>query len=486
MGHVPASSRAGASVQFTMNHPYSTSSPGKPRWATRNRLSPERTEDGLYQANNKKEYVSASDHGHNGPAAAAAHRAANSPVNAVAVLQQSRRQDLYQSITLFPELSSLELCLLESMLHKQIEVDRYIIGPSFRERHQQAFVDYLQSGMTLVKDAFIACMVLLVENPQIRKLAQDQHVGHKRAANALASLRHLEVSGSDNSSAVLMLGIAIVTFASHHSGGELPLCRHTLDLVKRFHDNEPTFIKQLSCDGISALNCLLATETFICLLRGHVPSIRIREGDFDGLVDRFMGVSAPLLTHLYDVCQLIELIRRSRRESNNSHLRARLRTRLKTVEQTLRVWQPMSLESLREGNFTPTEITLMLTQVMVLRQTALIVLYRLQHAFGTHDGRAIAMSRYLVRELHSMVRLTGRSAPCLDFPYLFACFELVDRWEREAALCNLHLVAEFSPRTADDLKTWLVSFWTARDNSGGGSIYWDDIESHLFGTGGRM
>ncbi|KAL6244183.1 hypothetical protein RBB50_009053 [Rhinocladiella similis] len=371
------------------------------------------------------------------------------------------------------------------MLHKQIEVDRYVLGPSFRERHQQAFVDHLQTEMTLVKDAFIACTVLLVGNPHIRQLAQDQHIGHKRAANALASLRHLEVSGSHNSSTVLMLGVAIVTFASHHSGGELLLCRHVLDLIKRFHDNEPAFIQQMGSDGISAFNCLLATETFICLLRGQVPSIKIRQGDFEGLVDRFMGVSAPLLSLFYDICELTQLIHHCRRAPNNTPLRTRLRKRLETVEQTLRVWQPTSPATLREGHFTPTEITLMMTQAVSLRLTALIVVHRLQHAFGAEDSKALAMSRDALRELHTMVRLTGRSAPCVDFAYLVACFEIANPLERGTVLSKLHLVADFSPRTADELKTWLVSFWAARDNSGVGSIYWDDIPPHLFGTGSR-
>lgn len=530
--------RCGALLQFTMNYSFSTSSPGsvqsnqvrrrracdrchsvkekcrwpadgtqvcdrcsrlqykcrtdrplhhpgrKPRLAAGNRLSLERTEDGPSQPI-KKEHVNASDPGEKGPTAAAAPESTSSPANVVAVSRQSNQQGLYQSISLFPELNGLERRLLESMLHKQIEVDRYVLGPSFRERHQQAFVDHLQTDMTLVKDAFIACTSLMVGNSQIRQLAQDQHVGHKRAANALASLRRLEVSGSHNSSTVLMLGVAIVTFASHHSGGELPLCRHILDLIKRFHDNEPAFIQQLGSDGISALNCLIATETFICLLRGQLPSVRIRQGDLDGLVDRFIGVSAPLLTHLYDICELTQVMRHYRRGPSKIPLRARLRKRIETVEQSLQTWQPTSTATLREGHFTPTERTLMNTQANTLRLTALTVLHRLQHAFGTDDGKAIAMSREVLGELHTMVQLTGRSAPCADFAYLVACFEIVNPLERGTALSKLHLVADFSPRTADELKTWLLLFWTARDNSGVGPIYWDDMEFQLFGTASR-
>ena len=141
----------------------------------------------------------------------------------------------------FPDLSRLEMHFLDVMLHKQIEVDKYLIGPSFRDQHLQAFASHLTAGMPLLRDAFIACASLLVGNQSLRQLARGQQIGFRRAAAAIGSLRVSRVDRDDDLSTVLILGVAVVTFALHHSGTPLALCSFILGIaLSLIHISEPT------------------------------------------------------------------------------------------------------------------------------------------------------------------------------------------------------------------------------------------------------
>ncbi|KAM3542655.1 hypothetical protein MY1884_009753, partial [Beauveria asiatica] len=120
-------------------------------------------------------------------------------------------------MSLFPELNQLELHFLDIMLHKEISVDKYLIGPSFRDRHLQSFVDHLKAEMPHVKDAFIACASHLTGNESLEQVAQGQSIGYRRASAAIASLRISSIHSENDLSMMLILGVAISTFTLHHS-----------------------------------------------------------------------------------------------------------------------------------------------------------------------------------------------------------------------------------------------------------------------------
>jgi hypothetical protein len=388
---------------------------------------------------------------------------------------QCNRVGLTRPISICPEVDGLELHLVETMMHKRIRVDRFIIGPSFRQMHLQAFAKHLNASMLLVKDAFVACASLLEESPETRLSAWSQQFGLKKAALALASLRSVQVYDSDDSSTILMLGIAIVTFAMHSSGGKLSICRHILGLIKPFHDHDRFFLQRLDSDGLSALKCLVVTETFICLFLSQLPTIRTAIGHFDGMVDRFLGVSSPLLAHLYTICELASLAHECPEERRMCYDCADLQGRVDSIEEALELWKPVSVESLREAQFETEEVAVMRAQARVLQLAALLVVHRLKHPFGTADARAMSMSREILDELTSVFQETGRSPPAVDIPYLIACLEITDFAERQVALDNLNLIAGFSARSSAELKAYLSCFWPARDDHDDGSIYWNHV-----------
>ncbi|KIV77823.1 hypothetical protein PV11_09603 [Exophiala sideris] len=390
-----------------------------------------------------------------------------------------KQVELLEGIALFPELSDVEFHLLQLIAHKQTDVDKYLIGSSFRDQHQQAFIDHL--AVPVVRDAFIACAPLLLEHRGVQQFAKSQLTGvtHKRAAAAIASLRQLQIDDDHDLLTVLILGVALVTFATHH-GGELLLCRHILGLVKPLYDAGWSYplTQRLGADGISCVICLLGTETMDCLIRCKLPTMKIRPGDLDETVDRFIGISAPLLTHFHELCEVAKVIYDSDCRHGALITDESVEITLTEIEEANTNWQP-SIPKTNLNSFTPTEVILMFAQAKVLRLTALLVLHRLRYAFGTEDSVALAMANTILDELNLVISLTGQTIPFVDFAYLLSCFEITKAQERRAVLEKSHLIVDFSPRWHEQIQTWIVSFWAVRDKKASAPIYWEDINAYL-------
>ncbi|KAK5058916.1 hypothetical protein LTR84_011180 [Exophiala bonariae] len=396
------------------------------------------------------------------------------PVVDVNEIDQGGRLEVDRAISMFPDLTASEFRLLDTMLDRQIDVDKYLLGPSFREQHRQTFIDHIKIGMPLVKDAFIACATLLVGKDD-SQLVSCRGIGFRRAAAAVASLRELELYNSQDASLVLIFGMAMVTFALHHSGGEASLCRRVLGLVKPLHDNDLSLIPKLGTDGVSFLICLLGTEITICLLQCQVPSIRLREHDFEHSVDRFIGVSASILTHMYDICALSQMMHGSQYRRGNLLVDEGISNSLTKMEDKIEQWQPSVPKDFLQGHFTTTEVVIMLTQAKVLRLANLLVVHRLRYAFSTYMARAKVLSRGILDELNLVLYLTGKSMPFVDLAFFIACLEIITPEERASALERSRQIVDFSERTHDEIESWLISFWTTVDIESHPPIYWDDI-----------
>ncbi|KAH0592625.1 hypothetical protein MHUMG1_09615 [Metarhizium humberi] len=374
--------------------------------------------------------------------------------------------------------------LLDATFHKQMKVDKYIIGPSFRDQHLQAFADHLNTGLIHLKDAFIACASVLVRDEKLQQLAVGQQVGFRRAAAAVASLRSstVTVHRDHDLSVILILGVAMVTFAFHYdAGAPEPLCSYILGLVKSCCQDSQSLKRRLGDNGIAFLVCLLGTEIESCLIKCEVPTLQIRHHEIDQCVDRFIGLSLPMLAYYYDVCELAQHIR-ANRPKNCVQLDLQMQSSLKELESAIEKWQPTVPTDFLTGRFTPAEVTLMLTQSRVLRLTALLILHRLQHAYGSQDGKAISISSTILSELETALCLTGRSVPFAEMPHLAASFEVTHQKDRKDQLAKSDRIVDFSPHVCGEHKSWLVAFWTARDKLGSTRyIYWDDVQTCIEG-----
>lgn len=378
-------------------------------------------------------------------------------------------------MSLFPELNQLEMHFLDTMLHKGIKVDKYLIGPTFREGHLQSFVDHLNAEMPHVKDAFIACASHLTDDESLKQVAQGQSIGYKRAAAAIASLRISNIYSDNDLSMMLILGVAIMTFTLHHSSG-LPICKYILGLVNSMYEKDPLLLQRLNGDATAFLLCLLGTEIEECAISCQLPTIRIRPGTFDHLIDRFTGISAPIFTQFYEVCQLSEEFKQLRC-SPHPFPEDILEERRDKLYKTLEEWRPAVPALHLAQQFTPHETMTMISQANCLRLAALIILYRLRHAYGTDDDIPLAMANGILGELDMIMELTHRAVPFADLPHLVACFELKDSIARRDALEKTKDLINFSQYCRTEQLASLVAFWRARDREHRQSIYWTDVAS---------
>lgn len=372
-------------------------------------------------------------------------------------------------------LNQLEVHFLEAVMRKNMQVDKYLIGPSFRDRHLQSFAEHLSTEMPHVKDAFIACASRLTRGEQEQRIADGQSIGYRRAAAAIASLRTTTFDSGNGLSMLLILGLAIVTFMLHYSRS-LPVCQHILGLVSSMCEKDNALLRRLDNDGAAFLLGLVGTELEECIVGCQVPTIRIASGTFDWLIDRFIGVSAPIFTHLYDICCLLhnfkELHHNSGQYSDESLEKARCH-----LQQDLEGWKPSVSASELGESISPSEIITVMGQAKILRLAGLLILHRLRYAYGTEDEAAMAMSTSILRELDTITELTGRTIPFSDIPHLVACFELEDFAARQEALEKTQTLINFSQYCCKEQKTSLVAFWSSRDKATKGTLFWTDVNA---------
>ncbi|KAJ5498003.1 RTA-like protein [Penicillium expansum] len=312
---------------------------------------------------------------------------------------------------LFPELDQWERHFLNLMkdIVAPSPLDKFLIGPSFHESHH------------------LACAAVLLGDQYAQYTKTSVEVGHRRAALAVSGLRSLQISEKQDLVTALVLGVAIVTFAMHVVDGQPLLISHyTLALVK------PVYRTLLAMDHgvMDMLMCLVSTETFECLVRSEVPTIRIGERDRCDVVDRILWSNGNFSP------------------------------------------PPDFVEK-----FTESEVVGMFAQAKILRLAALLIAHRLRHPYGKRDKEALQLSNAITAEIDMALQSTRRSIPCTALPYTVACFEITGTEAREAVVDKIHKVVTFSRQSQLQVRRSLSAIWDARD--GGDQIYWFDIGDYV-------
>ncbi|KAF2792381.1 hypothetical protein K505DRAFT_307716 [Melanomma pulvis-pyrius CBS 109.77] len=354
-----------------------------------------------------------------------------------------------RTLSIFIDLDTCEKHLLDTILHGETRIEQFLVGPSFVKCHQRVFLKYLGMATPLLKDALLASTALIACDHDDLPISRNRQIGHKRAASAISALRSLSLFHPDDVSAVLIFAALMVTFALHISGTAFPICRHTLDLVKPFYESSA----ELDSDGLAFLLCLIHSETLECLLRCEIPTIRFRVQRDDLVVDRYMGITSPLLPHFYDICKISHALRYCKTNISPRTLEA-----LEDVEIKVNQWKPTLPEHFITC-FTPAEVVSMLAQAKVHRWTILLISHRLRHAYGTETSKGFAISDAILEELYLTVRLTRRSVPCVEIAFVVACFEITDPEKRKVALDMTENIIGFSKQLQIRTRSLITSFW---------------------------
>ncbi|KAJ5374062.1 hypothetical protein N7517_006068 [Penicillium concentricum] len=379
-------------------------------------------------------------------------------------------EGLSSNPALFPELDQWERHFLNLMkdIVAPSPLDKFLIGPSFRESHHRLFVQNLlrPAPTSVLKDATIACAAVLLGDQYAQYTKTSVEIGHRRAALAVSGLRSLKISKEQDLVTALVVGMSMVTFAMHVADGQPFLISHyTLTLVK------PVYRTILAMDpsAMDFLMCLVSTETIECLLRSEIPTIRIGEHDRYNVVDRYLGLSSSLFAHFYDICEASYSMKLT-----GGRINIEMVERLDTIQDSLERWQSSPSPEIL-GKFTQSEVLGMLAQAEILRLAALLIVHRIRHPFGQRDKEALQLSSAITAKIDMVLQSTGRSIPCMPLPYMAACFEIDGAEARAAVTRKIHKVVTFSQQWQLQVTRSISSVWNARDR--GDQIYWFNLDN---------
>ncbi|KAJ6037223.1 hypothetical protein N7540_001502 [Penicillium herquei] len=347
-------------------------------------------------------------------------------------------------------------------------LDKFLVGPSFHDSHHTSFVQNLIQPVPELKNASVACAAVLFGDLFTEHTNTAVDIGHKRAALAVSSLRSFQISDERDLMTMLILTVAMITFAMHVKDGQPYLiARYTLSLIETQYQH---FVR-LKSPMMDLLMCLISTDTFECLLRSKVPAWRINTSERGNVIDRYLGLSSSLFPLLYDICEVADQLQQSKTEQ-----RAEIAGRLTEINTAVDNWHPSPPVDFLE-RFNQAEVIIILAQAKILRLTGLLIIHRLKYPFGQHDEEGQVLSRAIIFEFDTVLQLTSRSVPCTALAYLTACFEVSGEDEREATLMRGQNIVTFSKEALVKFKASLVSIWRARDQ--GGQFYWTELAKFL-------
>ncbi|KAJ5719162.1 hypothetical protein N7493_007617 [Penicillium malachiteum] len=347
-------------------------------------------------------------------------------------------------------------------------LDKFLVGPSFHDSHHTSFVQNLIQPVPELKNAAVACAAVLFGDLFSEYTNTTVDIGHKRAALAVSSLRSFRISDEKDLMTMLVLTVAMITFAMHVKDGQPYLiARYTLSLVETQYQNLIRFESPM----MDLLMCLISTDTFECLLRSEVPAWRISTSERGNVVDRYLGLSYSLFPLFNDICKVANKLQHCK-----SDQRAEIADRLTEINTAVNSWHPSPPVDFLQ-RFTQAEVIIILAQAKILRLTGLLIIHRLKYPFGQHDDQAQVLSRAIIFEFDTVLQLTSRSVPCTALAYLTACFEISGEEERENTLIRSQNVVTFSKQALVKFKASLLSIWRARDQ--GIQFYWTEIAQYL-------
>ncbi|KAJ5697345.1 hypothetical protein N7488_011029 [Penicillium malachiteum] len=148
-------------------------------------------------------------------------------------------------------------------------LDKFLVGPSFHDSHHTSFVQNLIQPVPELKNASVACAAVLFGDLFTEYTSTTVDIGHKRAALAVSSLRSFRISDEKDLMTMLILTVAMITFAMHVKDGQPYLiARYTLSLIETQYQHLIRFESPM----MDLLMCLISTDTFECFLRSEIPS----------------------------------------------------------------------------------------------------------------------------------------------------------------------------------------------------------------------
>lgn len=355
-----------------------------------------------------------------------------------------------------------------------------LVGPTFLKAQQKVILDRLVAAGPVVKDALLVAVSWFAKDRELDLDGTTEDECYSRAASAVARLGSIHVSSEDPQSlrTCLVACVAILSFPLSWASAEtLLLCRYTLNTIKHAYKNVHPLLEEL--DDLAVFLAVNYHESVQCLIHGAAPSLRLEPlSKYKTYVDRFFGLSWPLVSYFYDLAQL-----------NNSLYHAdpkeciAIYHALAFVEHQLRSWQPNPPTDLL-ARFTSAEILHLSTQAQLWRLTLLLVAHRMRYPFGMEDSTASLMAQEILHQLEFAGQVTGYPVNAGDFSFVLACFEIDSPEERAQVIQKMDHLVKMTMDCRRNVTGVLTSFWKSKSKFH--DISWRNLAEHLPGVSLRF
>lgn len=382
--------------------------------------------------------------------------------------QQS--EDLGKIFQDLPGFNDAERELVTVCFAKSDAAGQFTLGPTFHLRHQTDLCFRLRSAVPELKDAFVCCAVIMARHQKLLVSQAAIDLCARKAAVGVASLRLIQVKRREDVTICLVLGMVVTTYSLFVANGEAQaICACALSLIRPWYRSSNVLFE---ADEYSYLICLMYTEMTECILKSELPTLRYGEfGKYATWVDRFMGLSPPMLSFFYDICALSSSLRATRGVGNEGTLQS-----INEIEANIRRWKPLTPADFPE-RFTHVEALQVMTQIKSLRQASLLLLHRLRYPYGTQDEKGLALSDSILLECNLALQHIPRVPMGMDIAFVIACFEPREDWHQSETLAFVAECLKFSDAYQERIRTMLQAIW--RVKAVREDLYWFDFPSYV-------
>ncbi|KAJ5301716.1 hypothetical protein PENANT_c002G03548 [Penicillium antarcticum] len=374
--------------------------------------------------------------------------------------------------------STLNLQTTSDALRTVLDVEQFsvihlpfMLGSSFIPESQKTVYAILCLSAPTLTEGYLAFLGLMTSYQRSLVMRRGEPDMCK-AAMGLQRLRSVKISHDYDAACALFLGQTMYVFnvlTAPYSNTAHSIVRSALMSTKKW---VPRLLQFPIMDTITMSPILI--DTVECLVHREIPIIRLHP-QRRVIVDRYAGLCATLLPHLYDICECSHALKRNVFEAG-SESHSAIYDRLGNIEEAIRYWRPKTPTQIFE-NYGQHAVLAMVTQANVYRLAALLLIHRLRHPLGVENAGAQKLANNIFAELAFFAKSSIKDTTALPvvFPLTMAMLEIKGPGED-----LLERLASFSVQStsASRLQEFVQLVRSSRESGFEGTLF-DLVESHL-------
>ncbi|KAJ5452676.1 hypothetical protein N7445_000859 [Penicillium cf. griseofulvum] len=350
----------------------------------------------------------------------------------------------------------------------------FMLGDSFIPTSQKTVYVILQLSAPILIDGYLAFLGVMSNYQKSLVVRRDEPDMYK-AAKGLQRLRSVKISHDYDAACVLFLGQTMYVFnvlTAPYSRTAHSIVRSSLISAKPWL---PRLVQAPIMDTITMSPILI--DTVECVVHREIPIIRL-DPQRRVIVDRYLGLCATLLPHLYDICECSNTLKVTAPDTGSKSYSA-IHDRLDAIEETIRRWRPHTPTGLFDS-YGKNAVLAMVTQANVYRLAGLLVIHRIRYPLGVEDEAAGKLANGIFSELaffaKSAVNIKESSALPVVFPLTMAMIEI----DGPGEVLIERLATSFTVQSASSWRLQeFVKVARASRESGYQGIWFELVDAHL-------